>query len=115
MSCVLNIGVALLSLFELAQAVEDHIQDKCEDGLLLPTWEPQNDLSSGDKVARGIAYFLAMLYMFIGVSIVSDRFMSAIEVITSKEKEVKVTKPNGEVQIVIVRVWNGVYVIRRHF
>ena len=32
--------------------------------------------------------------------------MAAIEVITSKEKEVKVRKPSGETQIVVVRVWN---------
>ena len=47
-----------------------------------------------------------MIYLFIGVSIIADRFMGSIEVITSKEKEIKVKKPNGEVQIVIVRVWN---------
>lgn len=44
--------------------------------------------------------------MFIGVSIISDRFMASIEVITSKEKEIKVKRPNGETQIVVVRVWN---------
>lgn len=47
-----------------------------------------------------------LIYLFIGVSIVSDRFMAAIEVITSKEKEVRLKKANGETQIVIVRVWN---------
>ncbi|CAL8099908.1 unnamed protein product [Orchesella dallaii] len=79
---------------------------RCEPGLLFPVWEPQEDLSFGDRFARGLAYFLAMLYMFIGVSIISDRFMASIEVITSKEKEVKIKRPNGEVQIVVVRVWN---------
>lgn len=79
---------------------------ECEDGLLMAVWEPANDLSIGDRFARGLAYFLAMLYMFIGVSIISDRFMASIEVITSKEKEIKVKRPNGDVQIVVVRVWN---------
>ncbi|XP_055545055.1 sodium/calcium exchanger 1 isoform X2 [Wyeomyia smithii] len=78
----------------------------CEDGLLLSVWEPQENLTAGDRIARGTVYFLALVYLFIGVSIVSDRFMAAIEVITSKEKEVKVKKANGEVQIVVVRVWN---------
>lgn len=77
-----------------------------EDGLLLPVWMPQIGISVGDRFARGACYFLFLFYLFIGVSIVSDRFMAAIEVITSKEKEVKVKKPNGEVQIVVVRVWN---------
>jgi solute carrier family 8 (sodium/calcium exchanger) len=76
------------------------------DGLVLKIWMPQIGISIGDRFARGSAYFFALLYLFIGVSIVSDRFMAAIEVITSKEKEVKVKKPNGEVQIVVVRVWN---------
>ena len=44
--------------------------------------------------------------MFLGVSIVSDRFMSAIEMITSQEKEVTVTRPNGEKAIVSVQIWN---------
>lgn len=78
----------------------------CQDGLLLRVWQPEDNLTTGDRIARGLVYFFALLYCFIGVSIVSDRFMAAIEVITSKEKEVKVKKPGGEVQIVVVRVWN---------
>ncbi|CAG7823722.1 unnamed protein product [Allacma fusca] len=86
--------------------VEGASAEKCEPGLILPVWEPQSDLTMEDRIARGTVYFLAMLYMFVGVSIVSDRFMAAIETITSKEKEIKVKKPNGDTQIVIVRVWN---------
>lgn len=78
----------------------------CVDGLMLSAWLPQENLTFGDRFSRGLVYFLIMIYLFIGVSIVSDRFMAAIEVITSKEKEVKVRKPGGEVQIVVVRVWN---------
>lgn len=77
-----------------------------EDGLFLKVWTPQIGISVGDRFARGAVYFFALSYLFIGVSIVSDRFMAAIEVITSQEKEVKVKKPNGEVQIIVVRVWN---------
>ncbi|KAG5669774.1 hypothetical protein PVAND_000067 [Polypedilum vanderplanki] len=85
----------------------EHDDTVCtEDGLVLPVWMPQIGISLGDRFARGAVYFFALFYLFIGVSIVSDRFMAAIEVITSKEKEVKVKKPNGEVQIVVVRVWN---------
>ena len=79
---------------------------KCEEGIVLPVWMPQEGLGFGDKFARGFIYFLGMLYMFIGVSIISDRFMASIEVITSKEKEIRVKRPNGDVQIVVVRVWN---------
>jgi solute carrier family 8 (sodium/calcium exchanger) len=44
--------------------------------------------------------------MFLGVSIISDRFMSAIEVITSQEKEIVVKDSFGEKQVVTVRIWN---------
>jgi len=86
-----------------AQEDDDHT---CEDGLLIPMWLPQDNLSTGDRIARGLVYFFAMVYLFIGVSIIADRFMSSIEVITSKEKEITVKKANGETQIVVVRVWN---------
>ena len=68
----------------------------CSDGLMLSVWQPQNNITWGDRLSRGFVYLLAMVYLFIGVSIVSDRFMAAIEVITSKEKEVVIKKKNGE-------------------
>jgi len=91
---------------ESSESEENDDDTTCDPGLLLPVWMPQHGLTTGDRLARGLAYFIAMIYLFIGVSIVSDRFMESIEVITAKEKEVRVTKPNGEVQIVVVRVWN---------
>ncbi|XP_072356155.1 sodium/calcium exchanger 1-like isoform X2 [Scyliorhinus torazame] len=78
---------------------------KCNEGVILPIWYPQ-DPSVGDKVARAIVYFVAMIYMFLGVSIVADRFMSSIEVITSQEREITVKKPNGETITTTVRLWN---------
>ncbi|GAB0087603.1 sodium/calcium exchanger 3 [Sergentomyia squamirostris] len=86
--------------------MEDKNAVECVDGLMLPVWQPSDNLTFGDRFSRGLVYFFALIYLFIGVSIVSDRFMAAIEVITSKEKEVKVRKPDGETQIVVVRVWN---------
>lgn len=38
------------------------------------------------EALRGILYILALLYLFIGIAIASDIFMSSIEVITSKKK-----------------------------
>ncbi|XP_040907290.1 sodium/calcium exchanger 2a isoform X5 [Toxotes jaculatrix] len=46
------------------------------------------------------------MYLFLGVSIIADRFMASIEVITSQEKEVTITKPNGETTVTTVRIWN---------
>jgi hypothetical protein len=78
----------------------------CKDGLLFPKWMPSDNLSTGDTVARAFVYGLGLAYMFLGVSIISDRFMSAIEVITSQEKEIVVKDSNGEKQVLTVRIWN---------
>ncbi|XP_049878114.1 sodium/calcium exchanger 2 isoform X2 [Pectinophora gossypiella] len=78
---------------------------QCSDGLVLPAWRPLQDVPTFEIAIRGVVYFVALLYLFIGVSIVSDRFMAAIEVITSREKEVRVRR-NGSDQIIVVRVWN---------
>lgn len=79
--------------------------EPCTKGVILPVWEPQNP-SFGDKVARATVYFVALVYMFLGVSIVADRFMASIEVITSQEKEITIKKPNGETTTTTVRIWN---------
>ncbi|XP_007434428.1 sodium/calcium exchanger 1-like isoform X3 [Python bivittatus] len=44
--------------------------------------------------------------MFLGMSIVADRFMASIEVITSQEKEITIKKPNGETTTTTIRIWN---------
>uniref|UniRef100_A0A3P8Y4F7 Calx-beta domain-containing protein n=1 Tax=Esox lucius TaxID=8010 RepID=A0A3P8Y4F7_ESOLU len=79
--------------------------DPCQEGVVLPVWNPQNP-SVGDKVARAIVYFVALIYMFLGMSIIADRFMSSIEVITSQEKEITIKKSNGETTTATVRIWN---------
>ncbi|XP_032408788.1 sodium/calcium exchanger 1b isoform X1 [Xiphophorus hellerii] len=79
--------------------------EQCTNGVMLPVWEPRNP-SFGDKVARATVYFVALVYMFLGVSIIADRFMASIEVITSQEKEITIKKPNGETTTTTVRIWN---------
>uniref|UniRef100_A0A3P8NKP2 Calx-beta domain-containing protein n=1 Tax=Astatotilapia calliptera TaxID=8154 RepID=A0A3P8NKP2_ASTCA len=77
----------------------------CKPGILLPVWLPLNP-PLGEQAGRAIIYFLCLMYMFLGVSIIADRFMASIEVITSQEKVVTVTKPNGETTVATVRIWN---------
>ncbi|XP_071079803.1 sodium/calcium exchanger 3-like isoform X1 [Haliotis cracherodii] len=84
----------------------DRTASPCKKGVLIPLWSPTGDLSVGDKAARATVYMTAIIYMFLGVSIIADRFMAAIEVITSKEKEVVIKKPNGVTAVVNVRIWN---------
>ncbi|KAK8740240.1 hypothetical protein OTU49_003120 [Cherax quadricarinatus] len=106
---LLGLSVLVLTLCSPVSATEGNETDifgKCVDGLLLPLWSPQENLTIGDRVARAIVYFVAMVWLFIGVSIIADRFMGSIEMITSQEKEVTVKKPNGETQIIVVQVWN---------
>merc|ERR1712198_625120 len=59
------------------------------------------------RFGRGLLYATLMLYLFIGVAIVSDKFMESIEMITAQEKEMSITNPKtGKSQVVIVKVWN---------
>uniref|UniRef100_A0A667WMH5 Solute carrier family 8 member 2a n=1 Tax=Myripristis murdjan TaxID=586833 RepID=A0A667WMH5_9TELE len=80
-------------------------QTVCKPGILLPVWLPLNP-PVGEQAGRAIIYFVCLMYMFLGVSIIADRFMASIEVITSQEKEVTITKPNGETSVTTVRIWN---------
>uniref|UniRef100_A0A8C6KRT9 Solute carrier family 8 member 2b n=1 Tax=Nothobranchius furzeri TaxID=105023 RepID=A0A8C6KRT9_NOTFU len=77
----------------------------CSPGILLPVWKPDKP-GLGYQVARAVIYFMSLMYMFLGVSIIADRFMASIEVITSQEKEVTITMPNGETSVATVRIWN---------
>lgn len=82
-----------------------NLRTECKPGIVLPVWggEP----STGETVGRAFVYLLALLFMFLGVSIISDRFMSAIEIITSKEKEIKITdKQTGKERVLTVKLWN---------
>ncbi|KAK7883331.1 hypothetical protein WMY93_029505 [Mugilogobius chulae] len=84
------------------KCVED---TSCKPGILLPVWMPKNP-GLGQQVARAVVYFVSLMYMFMGVSIIADRFMASIEVITSQEKEVTITLSNGETSLATVRIWN---------
>lgn len=55
----------------------------CMTGILLPVWKPLNP-GLGDKIGRAVVYFASLMYIFLGVSIIADRFMASIEVITSQ-------------------------------
>jgi solute carrier family 8 (sodium/calcium exchanger) len=52
---------------------------------------------------RATLYLVGLLWTFLGVAIVADVFMAAIEVITSREKAVKL--PDGST--VKVKIWNA--------
>jgi len=81
---------------------------KCSDGVVLPAWvTPGNDSGKGWVAVKAFVYFVIMIILFLGISIISDRFMAAIEVITSQEKEITIKdKSTGKKHIVTVKIWN---------
>ena len=92
-------------LQQTVRGADCNLRTECKAGIVLPVWggEP----STGETVGRAFVYLLALLFMFLGVSIISDRFMSAIEIITSKEKEIKITdKQTGKERVLTVKLWN---------
>jgi len=73
--------------------------DCCEGGLFLAVSWPRN-----------FGYLLVSLvllcYVFLGVALGADVFMTSIEIITSKEKQVTVSV-GGEKKLFHTQVWNG--------
>ena len=94
----------------LLQTCEDYECD-CSAGVLIPVWGGNNDreycfeISSGEAAGRSILYFICLLYCFLGVSIIADRFMAAIEVITSQKRIVTTVVDGVETRFKVL-VWN---------
>ena len=45
----------------------------CGDGLILSFWRPYKNVSIGDMFRCGLLHILLIVYLFIGVAIVSDK------------------------------------------
>jgi len=78
------------------------LRDDCQ-GMVLPlvleiTWS---------KEFRGVLYFLGLIYSFLGIGIVSDMFMGAIEKITSKTKKIHLGPGAEGPDVIEYPVWNG--------
>ena len=75
-----------------------------DDGLILPLFFEE----TWPKSVRVIIYLVALLYSFLGVSIVADIFMCAIEKITSKTKKIHIASTREDVpEVIEVQVWNA--------
>lgn len=57
---------------------------------------------------RAVLYFIFLLYLFVGIAIIADIFMSAIEMITSRRRKVRYPDPDNpnKLREVEIRVWN---------
>ena len=47
-------------------------------------WRPNIGFTVGQRVGRGILYLMILAYLFVGIALVSDKFMESIELITSQ-------------------------------
>lgn len=77
----------------------------CKGDTFLPLREDEQEY---DTIVRGIMYFFALVYLFLGVAISADVFMAAIEVITAKVYEAEIINPDtGQPATAEVEVWNA--------
>jgi solute carrier family 8 (sodium/calcium exchanger) len=72
-------------------------------GLFLPIGGSSNEEYKQPAALMIIAYFVGLIWTFMGVGIIADIFMAAIEVITSKE--IEVIMPDGTKTT--AKVWNA--------
>ena len=63
-------------------------------------------LSLMDDGVLGFLYLLFLCWLFVGISILADIFMDAIEVITSKSTIVHISDPDGNLIEVEKMLWN---------
>lgn len=57
---------------------------------------------------RAVLYFIFLLYLFLGIAIIADIFMSSIETITSRRRKIRYPDPDAKDKYltVEVRLWN---------
>jgi hypothetical protein len=91
--------------FNKKNATCDPKTDECKPGIIVPVWTPL-EVGSQETFFRAFVYFWLFMYAFVGVAIASDRFMAAIEVITSKEREIIIKDELGKKHTVRLKVWN---------
>jgi len=81
---------------------EVYDEQQCLSGILLP------GMTLFSKNTMGLVYFIILCYLFLGIAIVADIFMEAIEVITSQTKVVTIIDHDtGEKSDIDVAVWNA--------
>lgn len=72
----------------------------CDSFILIP------GMTIMSNTFQGIVYFIFLIYLFLGISIISDIFMEAIEVITSQKRVFHHKDENGIMVQKTVNVWN---------
>lgn len=75
--------------------------DRCSSYLLLP------GINLLNRRMMAFFYFITLMYLFLGISIISDIFMEAIEVICSKTRSIEVSDKEGKRYTYDVPIWNA--------
>merc|ERR1711899_103675 len=80
------------------------VEEDCYIGMALPFINE----STWDWRVRAVLYLVGLLYSFLGISIISDIFMCAIEKITSKTTEIQIAgDADSPSDVIEVPVWNN--------
>lgn len=97
-----------IKIFETTEGVMiqayKHDSMRCGERAVLTNWFPTESMWS--KPGRLILYGLTLAWSFLGIAIIADRFMVAIEVITSQEKVKKIKLSDGTVKEVTMLIWD---------
>ena len=81
--------------------VEEYYDDqRCSTYVIVPGSSLMN------KYVLAIAYFIFLCYLFIGISIIAEIFMDAIEVITSTTRVVATQDADGNDVYLDIPIWN---------
>ena len=81
--------------------------DSCSKEAAGTLFLPLMDESGWNEGLRVFLYLIGLLWCFMGVAIIADVFMCAIETITSKTKTIQVPRQDSsEIEEVEIRVWN---------
>jgi hypothetical protein len=102
-TCCPPIAISETNNFVLAESYVPGAK-YCSGGNFIPGLPAEQGWARGVRI---VLYGMALGYCFLGVAIIADRFMVAIEVITSKTKEIHVKNEVGSLEPVQVQVWNA--------
>ena len=82
----------------------------CGEGLILPVWTPPIDENSPTStiVLRSFVYLVSLIYLLFGVGIITERIITAAEVISNHKRIVTTVTKSGEILKKKQRVWHPV-------
>lgn len=79
----------------------EDIGEFCTSFILTPAW------NMNSRYLNAVLYVICLIFIFIGVSIISDNFMDSITVITSAKRVASLRDANGNILNKEVDVWNA--------